>query len=197
MSNSNNMAQTMVDVPSTFRSLYWPVAIALAILLALLWLMGHGPGGSSCRVSAPVAAVAPVVTPPAAVLAPAAPVVAAVPPVAEPAKVAAAVDIPPAQNVYFATNAVDVNAEGRTKAGLIIAYMKANPNAKAMLSGYHDPRGNAAANEELALNRARAVRTVLEEAGINKDRVVMNKPAVTTGDGNLPEARRVEISVVP
>ncbi len=195
MSNTN--AQTMIDLPSTFRSLYWPVAIILALALALLWLTGNGPGGSACKVSAPVAAVAPVVTPPPAPVPAPAPVVAAAAPVVEAVKPAPAADIPPAQNVYFATSKFDVNKEGLTKAGIIIDYLKSHPNAKAMLSGFHDIRGNPAANEELALNRARAVRTVLEEAGINKDRIVMNKPAVTTGDGNLPEARRVEISVVP
>jgi outer membrane protein OmpA-like peptidoglycan-associated protein len=197
MNNTNTMSQSMLDLPSTFRSLYWPVAIILALLLGLLWLTGYGPGGSACRVSTPVVAAAPVVPPPPVAAPAPAPVAAVAAPVPEPAKPAPVVDIPPAQNVYFATNKFDVNKEGLTKAGIIIDYLKAHPNAKAMLSGFHDPRGNVAANEELALNRARAVRTVLEEAGINKDRVVMNKPAVTTGDGNLPEARRVEISVVP
>jgi outer membrane protein OmpA-like peptidoglycan-associated protein len=197
MSTSNSMAQTMLDIPSTFRKLYWPVAIALALLLAFLWLTGRGPGGSSCAVSAPVAQAPVVVPPPPPVVAAAvaAPVVAA--PAPEPAKPAPAADIPPAQNFYFATNKFDVSKEGRDKAVVIIDYLKSHPNAKAMLSGYHDPRGDAAANAELALNRAKSVRSFLEEAGISKDRVVMNKPAVTTGDGSLPEARRVELAVVP
>jgi outer membrane protein OmpA-like peptidoglycan-associated protein len=194
MSTSNTMGQTMLDIPSTFRKLYWPVAIILALLLAFLWLTGRGPGGSACAVSAPVVQ-APVAVPAPP---PPAPVVAAVAaPAPEPVKPAPAADIPPAQNFYFATNKFDVSKEGRDKAVVIIDYLKSHPNAKAMLSGYHDPRGDAAANEELALNRARAVRSFLEEAGINKDRVVMNKPAVTTGDGSLPEARRVELAVVP
>jgi OmpA-OmpF porin, OOP family len=197
MSTSNTMGQTMLDFPSTFRKLYWPVAIILALLLAFLWLTGRGPGASACAVSAPVAQAPVVVPPPAPVVAAAAPVVAAPAPAPEPAKSAPAADIPPAQNVYFATNKFDVNKEGREKATLIIDYLKSHPNAKAALSGYHDPRGNVAANEELAFNRAKAVRAFMEEAGINKDRVIMNKPAVTTGDGSLPEARRVEIAVVP
>jgi outer membrane protein OmpA-like peptidoglycan-associated protein len=202
MSNSN--AQTMIDVPSTFRSLYWPVAIILALALALLWLTGNGPGGSSCKVSAPVAA-APVVVPPppvpapapAPVVAAAAPVVAAPAPAPEPAKPAPVADLPPAQKVYFATSKYDVNQAGRDRSVIIIDYLKSHPNAKALLSGFHDPRGDKAANVELAMNRSRAVSKVIEDAGIDKGRIVIAQPAETTGDGGLAEARRVEISVQP
>ncbi len=190
--------QTLMDLPSTFRSLYWPVAIILALLLGLLWLMGYGPGGSACK--APMVAAAPLVVPAAPVVAPApvvppAPVVAPAPvaAVAAPAPVAA----PPAAKLYFDTNKFDVKAAEQEKTKPIIEYLLANASAKGVLSGFHDPRGNKAANEELAFNRARAVRSVLEGAGIAKDRIVMAKPVETTGDGNLPEARRVELSVQP
>ncbi len=203
MSNSNTMGQTMLDYPSTFRKLYWPVAIILALLLAFLWLTGRGPGASACAVSAPVAAAPVVVPPPPPIPAPApvvaavAPVVPAPPPPPEPAKPAPAADLPPAQKVYFATNKFDVNKDGRERAVIIIDYLKSHPSAKALVSGFHDPRGNKAANEELASNRAKAVSAVLREAGIAQDRIVVAQPVETTGDGGLAEARRVEISVQP
>jgi K(+)-stimulated pyrophosphate-energized sodium pump len=166
--------QTMLDEHSTFRGLYWPVAIVLALLLGLLWLTGYGPGGQGCK-----------------------PEVVAAMPEAIPAPAAVAVAAPPAEKVYFDVNSFDVNAESTAKLGKIIDYLKANSGAMAVLSGFHDPTGNKASNEELALNRARAVRAALEKAGIPKERVEMAKPAETTGGGAPEEARRVEVSVKP
>jgi outer membrane protein OmpA-like peptidoglycan-associated protein len=184
-------SQTMADVPSTFRSLYWPVAIVLALLVGLLWLMGYGPGGKACSV--PAVAMSPT---PAAVVAPApapVPTPAAAPTVvAVPAVMAEA---PPAEKVYFALNSTEVTAQAEGKLDKIVAYLKANAGATAVLSGFHDPSGNKASNEELALNRARGVRTALEKAGIPKERITMAKPAETTGGGAPEEARRVEVSV--
>jgi K(+)-stimulated pyrophosphate-energized sodium pump len=179
--------QTLMDVPSTFRSLYWPVAIVLALLLALLWFAGYGPGGKACAV--PMAAMAP-----AAAVAPAPAAAPAVRP--EIAAVAALPAAPPAENVYFAVNSFAVPADFEGKLVSIASYVKANPGASVVLSGYHDPTGNKAANEELALNRAKAVRTLLmDKMGLAKERVVMAKPVETTGGGNDQEARRVEVSV--
>jgi outer membrane protein OmpA-like peptidoglycan-associated protein len=186
-------SQTMLDEPSTFRSLYWPVAIILALLLGLLWLMGYGPGGQACR-PAPVVSIPAPAAAPAAVVATTPPAVAAAPAAATAMAPAA---LPPAEKVYFAIDKFDVNAESAAKLSKIIDYLKANAGAMAVLSGFHDPTGNKAANEELALNRARAVRTVLEQAGIPKERVEMAKPVETTGGGAEQESRRVEVSVKP
>jgi outer membrane protein OmpA-like peptidoglycan-associated protein len=185
--------QTLMDVPSTFRSLYWPVAIVLALLLALLWFAGYGPGGKACAV--PVAAATPAAAPTPTAAPAAAP--AAAPTVRpEIAAVAALPAAPPAENVYFAVNSFQVPADFEGKLVSIASYVKANAGASVVLSGYHDPTGNKAANEELALNRAKAVRTVLmDKLGLAKERVVMAKPVETTGGGNAQEARRVEVSV--
>jgi outer membrane protein OmpA-like peptidoglycan-associated protein len=102
---------------------------------------------------------------------------------------------PPAVKVYFETAKTDIDAKDRDALGTIIAYLKANPTAKGVISGFHDPRGDKAANEELAKNRAKAVREVLRAAGIDEARIVMQKPVETTGSGDLAEARRVELSV--
>ncbi len=102
---------------------------------------------------------------------------------------------PPAVKVYFATAKTDIDAKDRDALGTIITYLKANPSAKGVISGFHDPRGDKAANEELAKNRAKAVREVLRAAGIDEARIVMQKPVETTGSGDLAEARRVELSV--
>jgi K(+)-stimulated pyrophosphate-energized sodium pump len=77
----------------------------------------------------------------------------------------------------------------------VVDYLKANQGAKASISGFHDPSGKKARNEELALNRARSARGALERAGIARERIVMQKPQVTTGSGGAAEARRVEVAV--
>jgi len=73
--------------------------------------------------------------------------------------------------------------------------MKANPASTAVISGYHDPTGDQAANEELARNRAGSVRDALVAGGIEEARITMEKPVVTTGGGSLEDARRVEVTV--
>jgi K(+)-stimulated pyrophosphate-energized sodium pump len=102
---------------------------------------------------------------------------------------------PPAAKIYFALDKSVVPADSADRLKDIVAYLKANTKAKAVVSGFHDPTGSLARNEELALNRARAVRGALERAGIKNDRVMMQKPTVTTGDGPPEEARRVEVAV--
>jgi outer membrane protein OmpA-like peptidoglycan-associated protein len=190
------MTTTTLDQDSpqwaSFRKLFWTVAAILAALLALLWLMGFGPGGSQCKAlmaaAAPAAAVAPPVAP--AIAAPAAPVAAA------PAAATPAMSVPPPAKVYFGLDKTDLPGDVQTTLADVAAYLKANANGKASISGFHDPSGSQARNEELAKNRALAVRGALEQAGVAKDRIVMEKPQVTTGTGEAQEARRVEVTVV-
>ncbi|MDO5690905.1 MAG: OmpA family protein [Pseudomonadota bacterium] len=66
---------------------------------------------------------------------------------------------------------------------------------KAIISGYHDVTGDPAKNEELAKQRAFAVRDALNALGIGEDKLELKKPEVTTGDGSNAEARRVEVSL--
>ncbi len=181
-----------------FRRWYLVIAALLAALLLLLWLLGYGPGGSACKLPAasvaPLAAAplaAPAVTAAPAVVA-AAPAVAAV---AAPAAVAAATAMPPAARVYFGLDKTALPADAESTLSQVVAYLLANRGAKASVSGFHDPSGDKAHNEELALNRARVVRGQLEKMGIANDRVVMQKPAATTGTGPPAEARRVEVAV--
>jgi outer membrane protein OmpA-like peptidoglycan-associated protein len=102
---------------------------------------------------------------------------------------------PPAVKIYFETAKTDIGIKDRDAVGTITAYLKANPAAKGVISGFHDPRGNKAVNEELAKNRAKSVRDMLRTAGIDESRIVMQKPVETTGSGDLAEARRVELSI--
>ena len=95
---------------------------------------------------------------------------------------------------YFAMGKADV-AEGSDAAlGEVAKGVAAGK--KALVSGYHDTTGDAAVNEELAKQRAVAVRVVLVRIGVPEDKVELKKPEVTTGSGGNAEARRVEVLLI-
>ncbi len=103
----------------------------------------------------------------------------------------------PALKVYFDTGKVDVHSDWAAKSGELVSYVKANAGAKAVISGFNDPTGNAAANAELSKNRAKAVAAALKAAGIEDGRVELRKPADTTAGAGASnaEARRVEVTI--
>ena len=106
-------------------------------------------------------------------------------------------DSMPALKVYFDTGKTEVAKEFSDKAKDIVEFLKANAGAKAIVSGYNDPTGNAAANAELSKNRAKGVAAGLKAAGIAEDRVMLEKPANTTAGAAVSneEARRVEVTI--
>ena len=87
----------------------------------------------------------------------------------------------PAATLYFDVGSADLPADSTGGLEPVVAYLKANPSTTAVVSGYHDPSGDAAANEELAKNRALAVQNALEGAGVEAARIDLEKPVVTTG----------------
>jgi outer membrane protein OmpA-like peptidoglycan-associated protein len=101
----------------------------------------------------------------------------------------------PMAALYFDTDKTEVKGDEAKKLQAVIDYLKANALARANVSGYHDPSGNKAHNEELAKNRAKAVREALKAAGLSEDRIVLDKPAETTAGGDAAAARRVEVTV--
>ena len=190
---------------SGIDSLHKIVAILLALLLAITWYFGRvtadRPGWCAAPAVAQVAApaIAEAASEPIAAAAPVVvetPVVVQAPVVVEaPARAAPVVDVPPAARVYFAVNKTGLPSSSATALADVIAYLKTHDGAKATVVGFHDPRGDAAHNNDLALGRAKSVAAALTAAGIGADRVIMQKPAETAGSGTLQEARRVEVSV--
>jgi outer membrane protein OmpA-like peptidoglycan-associated protein len=183
-----------------YNSWTWGIAALIALALLWLWITGRGPSADCCGMPAPVAAAAPAMPAAApAVPTPAAPAaVAAMPaPASAPAPAAAAPMAKPMATLYFATGKIDVPAETNNLLASVVAYLKANPASKAVISGYNDPRGDAAMNAELSKNRAKAARESLKAAGIDEARIEMRKPGDTNLSGDPKEARRVEISVEP
>ncbi len=95
---------------------------------------------------------------------------------------------------YFASGKADL-AVG-AGAALVDVVRAAKTGKKVVISGFHDPSGNAAVNAELAQQRALAVRDTLKAAGVADSQITLQKPgqmAERAGAGNDAEARRVEI----
>jgi K(+)-stimulated pyrophosphate-energized sodium pump len=97
--------------------------------------------------------------------------------------------------LYFDSGSKAMPTDANAKLEKIVATLKGSLEARATISGFHDASGDPAKNAELAKERAKGVRDALIAAGIDKDRIDMAKPAVTTGEGNADEARRVEVAV--
>ncbi|HNT63841.1 MAG TPA: sodium/proton-translocating pyrophosphatase, partial [Candidatus Desulfobacillus denitrificans] len=94
---------------------------------------------------------------------------------------------------FFATGKTEL-ADGAADAlKEVIAGVSAGKTA--VVSGYTDASGDPAANEELAKQRAFAVRDALTAAGVAEDKIELKKPEQTTGSGNAADARRVEVTL--
>ncbi len=158
---------------------YLPLAVLVLGGLGILSMLG--------RKEVPVAAPAPVVA--------AAPVVEAIPDGA--GITTAVVDGKPMVSVYFDTAKYDIypNFEARTEA--VRTYLAAHPDSHLQISGFNDPRGDAAFNAELSKNRAFAVRDGLAKLGVPVAVMDLVKPADNTDTtDSYAVARRVDITIV-
>lgn len=100
---------------------------------------------------------------------------------------------PTVTRLYFDPGKAEV--PGDASAALAPLVKGAKEGRRIAVSGFHDASGDAAVNEELAKQRAFAVRDLLVAAGAPAERIELRKPALTTGDGDPREARRVEVTL--
>ena len=94
---------------------------------------------------------------------------------------------------YFASAKADL-AEGAA-AALADTVKGVAEGKRAVVSGYTDASGDPVRNEELAKQRAFAVRDALKAAGVAEDKIELKKPEALTGSGDAAEARRVEVTL--
>ena len=94
---------------------------------------------------------------------------------------------------YFASAKADVAAGGA--AALADAAKAVSEGKTLTISGFHDATGDQAANEELAKQRAFAVRDALVAMGVDAGHLELVKPALSTGEGSNAQARRVEVAI--
>jgi K(+)-stimulated pyrophosphate-energized sodium pump len=182
------------------------INIVALLIVPIFGASDHG-GAATAANAAPTklenkAASTASMTAPASTVATASTVAPASAPIAVPAVVpapvttpAAAAAKPAAAKIYFASGVMALPADAAKTLEAVIAAAKGNTSAKLAVSGFHDATGDKAKNEELAKERAKAVRDALKTAGIAEDRIEMKKPELAVGSGDNAEARRVEVSV--
>lgn len=106
------------------------------------------------------------------------------------------VDVPPTTaKLYFDSGFHRLPDDGLSTLEPFISWLKNHPEAIAVISGYHDATGDLASNQKLAKKRAQSTFNALLAGGIATDRIEMRKPESTEGNGDLSEARRVEVSI--
>jgi K(+)-stimulated pyrophosphate-energized sodium pump len=94
---------------------------------------------------------------------------------------------------YFASGKAEL--AGGAGAALADVAKGVAAGKKAVVSGFTDATGDAAKNEELAKQRAFAVRDAIKAAGVTDDKIELKKPETLTASGGNAEARRVEVSL--
>ena len=94
---------------------------------------------------------------------------------------------------YFASGKSALAAGAADALGQVVKEVAAGK--RAMVSGFHDATGSAAANAELARQRALAVRNALQSLGVAGDKIELKKPEQLQSTGSNAEARRVEVAV--
>ena len=174
------------------QGVVWAILIGV-ILLAISLAVGMGlyrtskaAGGADGAVSTSAAVGAPVGA-----------AVGAAP--GSPAEMTNAADVPSIRvengvvKFYFPTGSAAL-ANGAAEAlGDVVKGVAAG--RKAVISGFTDVTGDPAKNEELAKQRAFAVRDALAALGIGEDKVDLRKPEAITATGSNAEARRVEVTL--
>jgi len=148
----------------------WLPWIIGALALLLLWNWFSGRKTETAPVPAPAAVEAPVAAP-----------------------VAPAVAVTLPASVYFETGSAAIGDEGKATISGAAAIVAAE-GGNVAITGHTDKTGDAAANEELAKQRALAVRDALMAAGVAESGIVMQPPMFVTGAINDREARRVDIT---
>lgn len=99
----------------------------------------------------------------------------------------------PEGRIYFELGSDALPAEASEILVKVADAARMQAGKVVLISGFHDASGDAATNAELAKKRAQAVRHALEANGVAPDRLVLDKPMVTTGGADAREARRVEM----
>jgi len=156
------------------------INIVALLIVPLVVSMHGGKAGASAAATAPTAQVS--ATAPATTPAPAAAADDAASVVVEGEKVL----------FYFATGKAEPHPDGAQALATIVSGVKAGK--KAAISGYVDSTGSAAANAEVAKQRAVAVAALLKSLGVTEEQMQLQKPEdIQAGSG--PQARRVEVTL--
>lgn len=102
----------------------------------------------------------------------------------------------PMLNVYFATASAEIPADFSSASAPFVEYLKEHLPMQAVVSGYSDATGSTELNAALSKKRAMAVQSALIDAGLDATRVLLEKPAESTGVAPTDaESRRVVVMI--
>lgn len=105
------------------------------------------------------------------------------------------------ERLNFATDSATIMAGDRTEVDSMAAALKDRQTVRIRVTGYADPRGTTPYNQQLAKDRADAVKTALVSAGVSADRIETVGGGETLPDAGTvqqarAEARRAQITVL-
>ncbi|MGB5961865.1 MAG: OmpA family protein [Coleofasciculaceae cyanobacterium] len=105
-----------------------------------------------------------------------------------------------ASRVYFDQGSSELKATEIPKINQIKAFLDQYPTKNLKLVGYTDPKGSAAENQQLALERAIKVKNFLETQGVNSQRIqtegTIDSPIGIKGEQVPQLSRCVEFQIV-
>lgn len=78
----------------------------------------------------------------------------------------------------------------------LVEFLKRNPNAKVIVSGYTDQVGSPSYNLQLSKKRANSVKDILAGQGINSTRIECYGKGISTSFSSDEENRRADIVVI-
>lgn len=106
------------------------------------------------------------------------------------------------QDVSFETGKSQLLPGGLNRLTPLINYLRLSPKTQVRIDGYTDSVGGVAYNQQLSLDRANAVKSILMDAGVAGDRISttgsgLTKPVATNSTVAGRQAnRRVEITLL-
>lgn len=103
--------------------------------------------------------------------------------------------LPAVAKLYFDTGYHRLPSDSSSTLEPTITWLNNHPDSKAIISGFHDATGDLLSNQTLAKKRAQSTYDALIAGGVTADRIELRKPESTEGNGDLSEARRVEVSI--
>lgn len=115
-------------------------------------------------------------------------------PVPESAKAEPVKPAPMTQDIFFRINSSVISQAEQTKVDALILYLKENPEAKVVITGYADrATGYPAYNLKLSAARADRVAAALKAAGIDQSRITVDAKGDTVQPFDTPQRNRVAI----
>ena len=103
--------------------------------------------------------------------------------------------VPPDARLYFKFDDAESPYDRDQTLPPVVDYLRSHGNSVAIVSGFHDSKGNYAYNQDLARRRAESVRRLMQTQGVAADRITTKVHGDATGSGSQKDARRVEVTI--